>query len=130
MDSAGGPRATNAGAAVPKWAFRAMLDAGYEMPVEEVDYPAGREPPQSEYEVFCLYPRSASLYELAAPAAGPVVERYHQMHRRITRDAWNSLLRLSDDEWAALWAANPNRDVVARAVDAWRREGSGSVAPQ
>ncbi len=118
---------------IPKWAFRAMLDAGYEMPVEEVDYPAGQAPPQSEYEVLCLYPRGPSPYRLTVPAAQPIVERYHLMHRRITRDAWDSLLRLGDDEWAAMWATNPNRDVVARAIDAWRREGAAAPpqwAPQ
>ncbi len=100
---------------IPKAAFRAMLDAGYEMAVEEAARTAGPPTP----DVFCRPPRRAPA---GAGAAAEVFDRHRTARRRIERAAWDDLLGLRTADWVAMWDACPNREAVACAIGEWQRE--------
>ena len=104
---------------ISKATFRAMLNDGYEMPVEEAARTAG--PPTEE-----VFRRGAAASTAAGAAIGAAAAAVFEQHRaalrRIAREAWDDLVSLPTAEWERMWDSCPNREPVAYAIEEWRRE--------
>lgn len=119
----GQPYARARGADILKEDFLAMLEDGYEIPVEEAGSLAEGAPVQTDHQIFEAYPswRAEDYAGLAAPAVGPILSRYCEEHRALTKCTWLRLTEeLSDAEWEALWERNASRDSVAHAIRVWK----------
>lgn len=121
-----------AGAEIDKATFLAMLDRGFELSPEEINFwpetkPASQtcSPMLENYTTVRHRPR---VVEDGSPVdrIGMTLDVYYERHRLLQKATWRSLAeKLTDAEWAQMWDDNPNRDSVAASMREWRITAAG-----